>query len=257
MGLVMKKFFNVLFFGIFLVNSWAQTGTLFTVTQSGPSLPVPVEITLCLNIVGNKPVSCQNYNIQNSIIEIITNVPSYTYTTAGIKVNTQGYTYTPGVNNSLGYIPLGNISDTQSITGEIVAAPSPMIAVGLYYNTLPIFFKNKSKAKWKNSSTSESIGEFNFNSSSCAGNLCTAAGFDYYTGLPLLYQSTDGGATWSEVPTATNRGKFYSTSCSGSGSSAICIAGGIASGQPLLYQSINGGATWSKVVTTNNTGYYN
>ena len=80
-------------------------------------------------------------------------------------------------------------------------------------------------------------------------------GYNSYNGInaiPLLAQSSDGGATWSyppsiasQFPGVKNFAYFNSASCSGN----YCIAAGYNNNGinaiPLLAQSSDGGATWS------------
>lgn len=98
-----------------------------------------------------------------------------------------------------------------------------------------------------------------FYSVSCSGNVCTAGGT--YTDnssnqVPMLAQTTNGGATWTYViqdsntpPDYTESGQFNTVSCSGN----TCIAAGTyffcGIQYPLLAQSIGGGA-WTYVIST-------
>ena len=89
-----------------------------------------------------------------------------------------------------------------------------------------------------------------FYSANCTGAgssaICTAAGQDTTTGLPLLVVSTNGGSTWAvatTTPRLINQGYFNSTTCTGS----VCIAAGHDNilNAPTLVQSINGGIAWT------------
>ena len=53
-------------------NTFAQSGYLFNVVPSGLSLPETVSFTLCLNINGASPISCQNYITTKSTLTIKT-----------------------------------------------------------------------------------------------------------------------------------------------------------------------------------------
>ena len=260
---MLKRSFNISFIMLLLlnINVFAATGNLFSITQSGSALQQPVSITLCLDISGNIPLSCQNYTINNDTLSIITNIPNHTYHNAGIRVNTSGYTYTPGTTGSSGYIPLATISTTQSANGSVASAI--LTAAGQDSTTnLPLLYQSTDAGStWIAITTTSNLGLFN--STSCSGTgssaICTAAGQDSTTNLPLLYQSTNGGSTWSAITTTSNLGFFNSTSCSGTGSSAICTAAGQDSttNLPLLYQSTNGGSTWSAITTASDQGFFN
>ena len=63
-------------------------GTLFNVSATGT--PAQVSITLCLN--GTGPLSCQYYNVSALTLSILTTIPNHTYSFAGIKINTPGFT---------------------------------------------------------------------------------------------------------------------------------------------------------------------
>ena len=74
------------------ISAFAASGNLFKITPLGTG-GAPVNITLCLNINGKHPISCQNYNTQAGTLSINTTIPNYTYHYAGIRVNTPGYVY--------------------------------------------------------------------------------------------------------------------------------------------------------------------
>lgn len=86
-----------------------------------------------------------------------------------------------------------------------------------------------------------------------AGNACTAVGTynDGSTGVPLIYISSDGGASWASreaiVPAGGTNGSLYLVSCNGSGSA--CSAGGSyrtgGTSVPLTFTSSNGGSSWA------------
>jgi photosystem II stability/assembly factor-like uncharacterized protein len=101
-----------------------------------------------------------------------------------------------------------------------------------------------------------------FYASSCSGagseTICTLAGADYTTGLPLLVQSTDGGAHWGRVVTSSSQGYFMTTNCSNSGSTATCTAAGFdyITSLPILYQTTNTGSIWSALSTISTKGAF-
>ncbi len=66
----------------------AKSGHLFNISATGA--PTSLNINLCLN--GKGPLSCQNYSISALTLSIKTTIPNHTYSFAGIKINTPGYT---------------------------------------------------------------------------------------------------------------------------------------------------------------------
>lgn len=103
------------------------------------------------------------------------------------------------------------------------------------------------------------------NAASCTGNsrtaICTAAGIETTpesVRIPLLIQTTNGGATWSGVSSLSSRGRFNAINCSGADSTATCVAAGVdfpgTSLRPYLFQTTNGGATWSAANLINIAG---
>ena len=79
-------------------STYAGTGLLFNVTSSGT--PITAKITLCLN--GNGPLSCQQYDVSQTILSITPTI-NRSYPSVGIKVNTPGYTATGCTSISNGY----------------------------------------------------------------------------------------------------------------------------------------------------------
>ncbi len=83
------------FFSLFILLAshvaFAHSGALFNVTATGGA-PGVLEFTLCLN--GKGPLSCQHYEVNNLNLNITTTIPNHTYTTAGIKLKTPGYSLT-------------------------------------------------------------------------------------------------------------------------------------------------------------------
>lgn len=69
----------------------AYSGSLFKITATGGA-PQTILLDLCLN--GKGPNSCQAYRVDNLNLNILSTIPNHTYTIAGIKINTSGYTPT-------------------------------------------------------------------------------------------------------------------------------------------------------------------
>lgn len=108
----------------------ASSGNLFQVTTAGTSLGKAVNFTICLNVNGEHPLSCQNYTTTNAVLLIKTTTPNHVYNYAGVKVNTPGFRYTsqvafappaqPDRETPTGYTFIGLISDNQASTGAVV-----------------------------------------------------------------------------------------------------------------------------------------
>jgi hypothetical protein len=127
---VFKLQMILLFLFLLPLTARASSGDLFQVTKSGTQLPATVSFTLCLN-AKDKPLSCQNYTTSKSDLSILTTIPGQTYVYAGLKVNTPGYSYSipPAAN---GYSPIGTVSNTQAVTGEI----NPNLLIQTQSNTI-------------------------------------------------------------------------------------------------------------------------
>ena len=89
----MIKRISLVMMVLLLNTAFAGSGALFNVTTTGIPLLHRVGFTLCLDITGDKPISCQDYTTQYSILSIRTTIPNHTYSHAGIRINTPGYTY--------------------------------------------------------------------------------------------------------------------------------------------------------------------
>ena len=106
-------------------SAFAGAGELFVVTSNGTGNSI--SITICLNINGNKPISCQNYTIPAGTLTIKTTIPNKSYQYVGIRVNTQGYGYSsPSSTN--GYSFVGTVSNTQAATGVVKPIYSSLAA---------------------------------------------------------------------------------------------------------------------------------
>lgn len=91
-----------LFIGMLLIGqtTFSQSSLFFNVAATGA--PANLSITLCLDGLG--PLSCQKYdNVSALDLTINTTVPSHEYPSAGIKINTPGYTPTNCTPASTGY----------------------------------------------------------------------------------------------------------------------------------------------------------
>ena len=96
---------NLLIILVLSINhsALAASGPLFHIDESG--IPIKVTSTLCLNVNGQLPLSCQNYTSHHSTLNIIPTVPNHVYSYAGIKINTAGVTL---VNSGLDCTPMNN-----------------------------------------------------------------------------------------------------------------------------------------------------
>lgn len=119
-----KRILNTLcFLFCFGTSAFAGTGDLFVVTSNGTGNTI--SLTLCLNIHGQNPLSCQTYASQAGTLQIRTTIPNKTYQYAGISINTPGYAYSvpPEVK---GYSFLGMVSSTQPTTGTVTPINSQL-----------------------------------------------------------------------------------------------------------------------------------
>ena len=118
---ILKTVLFVLLFSFLCNTAFAASGNLFKVTSSGGDA---VNITLCLNINGKFPISCQNYNTQAGTLSINTTIPNHTYNYAGIRVNTPGFKVVTSrlrVTGS-GFTWIGTVSQTTAAVVTLVAA---------------------------------------------------------------------------------------------------------------------------------------
>ena len=102
-------FFALLVFAV-KQTSAAGSGLFFNVSATGAA--AQVNITLCLN--GKGPLSCQKYEVSAVNLNISTTIPHHIYPTAGIKVNTPGYTLSGCTPNNNGYC-LFSVSNTSPV----------------------------------------------------------------------------------------------------------------------------------------------
>lgn len=105
----MKRLMNNLFIAAMILLSsltYAQTGLLFKVSQSGAT--ASADVILCLN--GKGSLSCQNYHVSAQNLAIRTTI-NRSYPAAGIKVLTPGYRVT-------GCTPYSNGQCLFAVNGE-------------------------------------------------------------------------------------------------------------------------------------------
>ena len=89
---ILKNAFIMLLFFLSYNPAFAhETGDLFKIIATGGATASPVSITLCLNVHGKYPISCQNYITQAATFSINTTLTNHHYRFAGIKINTLGY----------------------------------------------------------------------------------------------------------------------------------------------------------------------
>jgi choline dehydrogenase-like flavoprotein len=124
-----KRIGLIIFLGFIYQVLWANPGTFFTITNTGP--PAEANITLCLNAKG--PASCQTYDVSADNLSILTRIPRHTYPYAGIKINTPFYSI---ANQGVGCTPLSNgfcmfsVSNTSSASIKIKAPDYIIIGTG-------------------------------------------------------------------------------------------------------------------------------
>lgn len=113
---MLKQIVSTLCFFYLSTSAFAGAGDLFVVSSNGTGNSI--SITLCLNINGNKPISCQNYTVNAGALTIRTTIPNKSYQYAGIRINTPGYSYSSPANANA-YSFVGMVSSTQAATGVV------------------------------------------------------------------------------------------------------------------------------------------
>ena len=147
-----KNAWVVLLSSLISISAFAGSGELFNVTSTG-NAGTPINITLCLNINGKSPLSCQYYTTYVGTLSIKTTIQNHTYNNAGIRVDTPGYIYTPqaGLKKSAwlpstsrsAFTQIGQVSDTH-------AAQGPLASTSV--NVAPVFTSS--------ASTTFTVGDF-------------------------------------------------------------------------------------------------
>lgn len=268
---MIRRIFGLWLMLFFQMVAFAASTNLFDVTKTGVSLAQTVSFTLCLDINGQYPLSCQNYTTQNTVLTIHTTIPNHIYHHAGIRVNTTGYTYSPGTPTNFGYVPLGDISEIQSISGRITPITKLIVTPGGDgHETIdPSTPQSVDYGGTQSFTVAPNTG---YMLSNIVGGSCSAgswSGIIYTTGFitsdcsvifsasqvfrvavgydgnnaPLSYTSTDGGTNWTASTTQPSGfGTLYSVSCSSDGST--CAAVGNDGSAPLSYTSTDSGVTW-------------
>ena len=99
-----------------IVHSSAFASDFFKITATGPGVS-PYSITLCLDGLGST-ASCQNYSVSALNLSIKTTTPNHTYPSAGMQINTAGYTIAGCTPNSNGYC-IFTVSNTTAYTATI------------------------------------------------------------------------------------------------------------------------------------------
>lgn len=261
MDITIKKTLGVLL-ALTATHALAGSGNLFNVTTSGASLEQTVGYTLCLNINGKNPISCQNYSTSQSSLSIKTTAPNHTYHYAGIKINTPGYVYTavPGLVRSAdsrtsitsdGYTPLGPVSNLQAVSGNINSTTT-LTYTNIYVETNNnlVTYSADNGADWGYMLSPQ--GGWSLNNTTWAiattsnGTMYQATGGQGTgaagSGAATLIYSSDG-VNWSQVATfPTNDDWVQSVFAVGN---TIYVG----TGNGYVYFSSNNGATWSSSVT--------
>ena len=259
----------------FMQTSFGASAPLFKLSSTGQS--AKVKISLCLN--GNRPLTCQNYEITQLSLSILTTIPHRTYLSAGIKINTPGYTVkdtgiscTPIKN---GYC-LFSVSDSMAkmLVIQTPETIEPALAVGQYddstgttYPMLAVSEDNGTSWAYKIQKGVALPADYSNNasmvSSTCTGTHCMLVGQysdSTNTNYPVLAISSDAGSTWAYkiqkgvgLPTDYNGfGIINSISCE----SNNCIIGGSYSdtnnsSYPMLAMSSDAGLTWTYKIQKN------
>ena len=180
-------------------SALAATGNLFVVTSTGTGNNV--SITLCLNVNGKNPLSCQNYTTSAGTLTLSTTVPNKTYKYAGIRINTPGYIFTrAGLKKNIVSLVTGTTST--GVATDFIALPLLSPAPTTMGSVTPT-------TRAAPSITSSNSTSFAYNTSSSF--TVTTTGLPVptlsYTGtLPTGVTFTDNGngtATIAGTPTAS------------------------------------------------------
>lgn len=118
------------FFSFILLGAsqmvFAQTGDLFSVTSSGTL--GAVQVRLCLN--GRGPTSCENHDVTNHTLSVLTTIAGRSYSQVGIKSVTPGYSFTGCTLISNGYC-IFTASDTSAGSVTITSTTGAAILSSL------------------------------------------------------------------------------------------------------------------------------
>ena len=249
-------------------ETFAASGSLFKLTSTGTS-GTPLSLSLCLNINGKSPISCQNYTTYSGILTLSTTVPNHTYHYAGIRINTPGYVFIPttqGLNASINtaditvifdssatYASLPPLNNKPVAIGSVQLKIQRAVAVGNDLNgALTSFTSTNAGITWAESTTqpplASGFGYLYGVACSSNGLLCTAVGSD---GSALIsYTSTNGGATWAASNTPPNgAGHLNAVACSSNGLLCTAVGVGYYEGVLISYTSTDGGVTWAESIT--------
>ena len=112
----------------FLINPlFATTGRLFDVRATGPNIPA-TNVTLCLNVSGYTPLSCERHEVSRAILKI-RSTAHHVYTHAGIKINRANFIFSPLYkmalksdylsNVSPGFVFVGPLSNKDAASGAL------------------------------------------------------------------------------------------------------------------------------------------
>ena len=215
---MIKNTLLVLLFSLIGNATFAASGKLFNVTSSGTT-GVPISLTLCLNINGEFPISCQNYTAYSGILTVSTTVPNHTYLYTGIRINTPGYVFTPttqglkdSINTTDSAVNIDKLNaftqlpplNTKPVTiGSVQLKIQRAVAVGanVNNNALISYTSTDAGVTWVASTTApQGSGYLPGVACSSNGLLCTAVGFDI-NNKPISYTSTNAGVTWAASTT--------------------------------------------------------
>ncbi len=262
---MMQRLLAKLGLSVFLL--WAPFAFSGNLTGSGPLFTVSatgiVNITLCLN--GKAPLSCQNYNVPDSSFSVSTTILNRTYPTAGIKINTPGYTFVTSAVSCVSYLNgycLFSVSKNSPQSFSIhLGGEQTRVAVGgnQTYPSNSLSYTSTNAGESWTSSTTEFSDEGLLISVACddAGKICTSVGAvvanNTYPTDSLSYTSTDGGVSWTRSATLfSDGGVLYSVACDSTGKTCTAVGALYSSAGPtnsLSYTSTDGGVNWTRSTT--------
>lgn len=128
-GLVIKGIWHVVFLVCIhhVVSAAPSPGRFFTISSYGS--PVDVDVTLCLNVKGKVPTSCQEYTVSAVNLSLLT-VPMHIYPYAGIKINSPYYSIGSGCTPLSNGFCMFYVSHRSSATIQIKAPDYIIIGAG-------------------------------------------------------------------------------------------------------------------------------
>jgi|GEM_PF-3360911 len=185
---------------------------IFTIAPGKKKTRGPVAVTLCLQ--GIHKISCHRRHIHTTISWLNTTIPGSTYASAGIKLDTPGYTFAyPGIDctpNANGYC-IFPVNDTQP--HRIALAPDD----SFYKQSLYVVNSNNTVARCQHDSTAGAdAGALSCSPTSVSG-LNSPYGITVNHASKYAYITNDGNNTVSLCAIDFNTGDLNCSQTTGGG----------------------------------------